>query len=323
MKFNNVGGDLGLGAAERKGSGQHAAGEIVEKIAAGNPGVGEMPCYAPLLRGIIAPRVSDILRLPGRMKLLPLCLLVLALPFAAKAQDAFEIQTYEWETVPKGMWNLETHLNYIGKGTKAFEGTVAPTNNQFHMTYELTHGITPNFEMAGYLVTARRVGGGLDYVGARIRPRFSLPESWLPFKFSLSTEVGFPRKIYEENSVTFELRPIIEKNFGRLQFDVNPTLGRALRGPGTKDGWDFEPCVRVAYKVNKRFEPSVEYYGGTGPFFDPLPRHEQVHQFYPGADIQINENLVWNVGFGLAATSEGSQFVYKMRIGWLFGHKAN
>jgi hypothetical protein len=27
------------------------------------------------------------------------------------AQDPFEIQIYEYETVPKGMWNLETHIN--------------------------------------------------------------------------------------------------------------------------------------------------------------------------------------------------------------------
>jgi hypothetical protein len=36
------------------------------------------------------------------------------------------------------MWSLETHINYIGKGTKFFEGAVAPTSNQFHLTFELT-----------------------------------------------------------------------------------------------------------------------------------------------------------------------------------------
>src|SRR5206468_1532307 len=35
------------------------------------------------------------------------------------AQDPFEIQVYEYETVPKGEWNLETHLNYIARGTRA------------------------------------------------------------------------------------------------------------------------------------------------------------------------------------------------------------
>jgi len=38
----------------------------------------------------------------------------------ARAQDPFEIQVYEYETVPKGRWNLENHINYVGKGTKFF-----------------------------------------------------------------------------------------------------------------------------------------------------------------------------------------------------------
>ena len=240
----------------------------------------------------------------------------------ARAQDPFEIQVYEYETVPKGMWNLETHLNYIGRGTKSYEGTVAPTQHQFHLTFELTRGITDRFEMAGYLVLARRPGGGFEYVGCRVRPRVALPESWhLPVDISISGEVGFPREIYEENSVTLEIRPIIEKKIGRWQLDFNPVIGRALRGPGTKDGWEFEPGVRIAYELNKRLDLSVEYYAATGPLFNPLPGAEQVHQFYPGGDLKLAENIVWNFGIGIGATPAGNRLVYKSRIGILFGKK--
>ena len=257
------------------------------------------------------------------MRFTLLCLLLAA--SGLRAQDAFEIQVYEYETVPRGMWNLETHLNYIGRGTKAFEGPVAPTNNQLHMTYELTRGVTKYFELAGYLVLARRPGGGpMEFAGWRVRPRFRLPESWrLPVKVSLSGEVGFPRKVYEENSATLEIRPILERSIGKLQLDFNPTLGRALRGPGRGEGWDFEPGARIAYALTKHFEPSLEYYGATGPLFDPLPRREQAHIFFPGGDIQISEQIVWNIGIGVAATSAGNRFVYKTRLGILFGHKPN
>ena len=136
-------------------------------------------------------------------------LLLLSCPVFVQAQDPFEIQVYEYDTVPKGMWNLETHLNYIGSGTRSFDTTVAPTNNQSHFTFELTRGLTDHFELAGYLVLGRRVGEGLEYAGWRVRPRVSLPRSWhLPIHISLSGEVGFPRDLYEENSVTLEVRPI-------------------------------------------------------------------------------------------------------------------
>ena len=88
---------------------------------------------------------KEVRLLKTRSSLLTLFLtatIVALIPVAAHAQDPFEIQVYEYETVPKGMWNLETHVNYVGQGTKSFEGAVAPTNNQFHLTYELTRGIT-------------------------------------------------------------------------------------------------------------------------------------------------------------------------------------
>jgi hypothetical protein len=239
-------------------------------------------------------------------------------------QDDFEIQVYEYETVPKKMWNLETHMSYVGKGTKQFEGKVAPTNNQYHMTYELTRGITDHFELAGYLVTARTPGltGVIEYAGARIRPRFRLPESWhLPMKTSISWEVGFPNTRYEENSVTFELRPILERNFGKFQLDVNPTVARALKGPGKKDGWEFEPAVRFGYELTKRLDASFEYYGSTGPITGFHRADEQVHLLYPGGDFKISENLIWNFGIGVAATPAGNKLTYKMRIGWMFGPK--
>jgi hypothetical protein len=249
-------------------------------------------------------------------------LALLALAAASlRAQDTFEIQVYEYETVPKAKWSLETHINYVGRGTKSFEGTVAPTNNQFHLTYELTRGITDYFELAGYLVLAKRPGVGdfLEYAGWRIRPRIRLPESWLPVKVSISGEVGFPRKIYEENSVTLEIRPIVEKNLGRFQLDFNPVLSRALRGPGKKDGWEFEPAARIAYDAKRKFVPTFEYYGATGPITGFFPVDEQAHILYPGFDLNLKENVVWNVGVGWAATPAGNHLTFKMRIGVEFG----
>jgi hypothetical protein len=43
--------------------------------------------------------------------------------------------------------------------------------------------------------------------------------------------------------------------------------------------------------------------------------------FFPGADIHLSENIVWNVGVGWAATDAGNQLTYKTRLGVLFGHK--
>jgi hypothetical protein len=237
----------------------------------------------------------------------------------ASAQDPFEIQVYEYVTVPRGTWNLETHFNHVQRGTRVFEGLVAPTEHQTHLTFELTRGITDWFELAGYLVTARRDGDAPEYVAWRVRPRVRAPESWkLPVGLSLSTEVAFPKDEYEESDATLEVRPIIEWGRGRFLLDLNPVIGRALKGPGSGEGWDFEPGVRLGWTATKRLDLSLEYYGSTGLLTDPLPGKEQVHQFFPGGDWQINENVVFNFGVGFGATNAGNRLVYKTRLGWLF-----
>ncbi len=240
-------------------------------------------------------------------------------PATASAQDPFEIQVYEYETVPKGRWNLETHFNYTFKGTTAAEGSVAPTRHQTHLMFELTRGITRHFELAGYLVLANRPGAGSEVAGFRIRPRVMVPREWhWPVDVSLSTELGFPKKAYEEASSTLEIRPIIEKRFGALQVDLNPVLGRALSGPGSGQGWNFEPGVRLGVAAFPKLELSLEYYGALGPVDAWLPRGEQVHQFFFGWDYQFSDTIVWNFGIGQGATKAGNRSVLKMRLGWMF-----
>jgi hypothetical protein len=94
-------------------------------------------------------------------------------------------------------------------------------------------------------------------------------------------------------------------------------IGRGLTGPN--EGFDFEPGLRIGYKASKVLEPSLEYYGSYGPVSGFFPTNEQVHLFFPGADINITDNIVWNVGIGFAATPAGNQVTFKMRLGVQFG----
>src|SRR5260370_9718563 len=106
---------------------------------------------------------------------LPLCLACAGL---AQAQDPFEIHVYEYEALHRGQCTFETHLNYVGKGTRTFEGPVAPFQDQLHMTFELTAGLTDYASLGFMQLNARRVGHSLDYAGWRLLPHFYVPRSW-------------------------------------------------------------------------------------------------------------------------------------------------
>ena len=218
----------------------------------------------------------------------------LACPLAVRAQDPFEIHVYEYEQLPRGGFTLEGHFNFVGIGTKSPEGTVAATNHQFHTTGELTGGIADTVSLGFRLLTALRPNGsGLEDAGWRLLPHLYAPKSWhLPIDLGLVTEFSFQRTTFEENSKRVELRPIIEKSFGRVQLDLNPVFERALHGPGVHQGWSFEPAVRIAYELNERFSPSLEYYSADGPFPTFLPLKQQIHQVFPGGDWKLSKNLL-------------------------------
>jgi hypothetical protein len=237
-------------------------------------------------------------------------------PFAARAQDPFEIHVYEYEQLPLGGFTLEGHFNYVGIGSEQFAGTAAPTQHQFHMTYELTGGITDDISLGFMLLTAARPGGsGLDYAGWRVLPHRYVPATWrLPVNLGLVAEFSFQTTTYEENSNRLELRGIVEKKIRRVQLDFNPVFERALHGPGVNQGWSFEPAFRAAYELNEHFSPSLEYYSSYGAIPSFLPLNQQIHQIYPGGDWKLTKNLLWSFGIGVGLTSTGERLIYKTRL---------
>jgi hypothetical protein len=243
----------------------------------------------------------------------------------ARGQDPFEIHVYEYETLKPAQFTLEQHLNYWAKGSKQFDGTVAPTNGQFHMTYEITGGITDYFSLGFMQLNGVRPhGSGLEFAGWRVLPHFYIPKSWhLPIDAGLVTEISFVHEIYAGDSRHIEIRPILERRIGRFQLDFNPVVGRALHGPGTRDGWQFEPAARVAYgdSDSKRVVPYIEWYSELGAFPGFTAASKQVHQLYPGVDLKIRENLLWSVGVGVGLTSIEPRLVYKSRLEFSFGRR--
>ena len=214
-----------------------------------------------------------------------------------------------------GEFTFETHLNYVGDGTRTFNGPVAPFQDQLHMTFELTAGLSDYTSIGFMELNGRRPGHPLEYAGWRVLPHFYAPRSWhWPVDAGLVSEFSFQKTAFEENSRRVEIRPILEKSFGELQIDFNPVFERALHGPGTNGGWNFEPAARIGYEVSKRFTPGLEYYSEWGPLPSFLPVREQIHQILPGGDVKLASNIEWSFGAGIGMTPAGNRIIYKSRF---------
>ncbi len=255
------------------------------------------------------------MRYYGRLKLL-----FFLMAASAFAQDPFEIHVYEYEKLKPLEFTLEQHLNYWAIGAKTPDGTLAPTNDQLHLTHELTAGITDHISIGFMQLNGVIPGAGFQYGGWRVLPHFYAPESWgLPVDLGLVVEVSFARPQFESDTAHVEIRPIIEKKFGDWQVDFNPVVTRVVRG-AVSEGWTLEPAARVAYgDEEKRLRPYLEWYSefGTLPGLESVGR--QVHLIYPGVDIKVAKNLVWSVGIGAGLTSQEPRMVIKSHLEFTFG----
>lgn len=232
--------------------------------------------------------------------------LLLLAAVCAQAQDPFEIHVYEYETLKPLQFTLEQHLNY-------WAVTAAPSDQQLHMTYELTGGITDQISLGFMQLNGVIPGQGFEYAGWRVLPHFYAPKSWrLPVDLGFVAEFSFVRPQFLPDTRHVELRPILERTVGPFQLDLNPVVARALHGPGVRDGWTFEPAARVAYgDKTARVRPYLEWYAEINPV--------QVHQLYPGVDLDLGHNIVWSLGVGAGLTSETPRLVIKSHLEFEFG----
>jgi outer membrane putative beta-barrel porin/alpha-amylase len=241
------------------------------------------------------------------------------LPSVARAQGNFEIQVYPSETVTPGTTMVELHSNVAARGTTGRENGVLPTQGAFHETLEITQGWTSWFETGFYLFTSIQPDSGWEWVGDHIRPRVRAPESWhLPVGLSLSTEIGYQRRRFSEDTWTREIRPIIDKQWGPWYVSFNPVFGRAIKGENTGSGFEFSPSLKIGYDVTPKVSVGIEYYGTVGPVTRFDPWKEQQHQIFPVVDLNLSPKWEFNFGVGVGLTPSTDRLIVKMILGYRF-----
>jgi hypothetical protein len=243
----------------------------------------------------------------------------LSSPIAARAQDLFEIQVYPYETVEPGQTMVEFHTNFIPSGTHDTAGGLYPNHHQFHETIEITHGWTSRFETGFYIETAYVPGVGEKFTGWHVRPRVRLPESKrFPFNVSLSLEYAFNRPGFDPNEQTLEIRPIFERQQGRLYLSINPDMSVAIKGPDAGNAPAFEPNAKIGWDFTSKISGGLEYYSETGTVKHYEPLSEQHHILLPAIDLNLGPDWEFNAGIGHGLTGTSEHWIVKMIVGRRF-----
>jgi hypothetical protein len=237
------------------------------------------------------------------------------------AQDPFEIHIYEYEPMAPGEYSLEAHLNFMPQGAELANGSLLPTLHQTHLTLEPTVGLAPDFAVGFMFLSAWEPGNSPQFAGWRVLPHFYAPESWgLPVRLGFVAEFSFQNTAYEENSRRVELRPILDREFSHWQLIFNPVFERALHGPGTQHGWNFEPALLLRWK-REGFSPSLEYYGEVESLTARPHAQPETHQIFLGGDWEVKPRSTINLGVGFDLGGRGPGIVLKSRFEWHWGRR--
>jgi len=246
------------------------------------------------------------------------CLLPVA---RAHAQDLFEIQVYPYDTVPPKQTMVELHTNYIPSGTSDTSEGLYANHHQFHATVEVTHGWTERFETGFYLETAYVPGVGYKFTGWHIRPRFRMPEfKSFPFQVSISLEYAFNQPGFDPNEQTLEIRPIFERERGRLYVSINPDMSLPTKGPDAGSAPGLEPIGKIGWAFAKPIAAGIEYYAETGTVKHFEPLSDQHHIVFGAADLDVSPDWEINFGVGRGLTGTSEHWIVKSIIGYRFKH---
>lgn len=239
---------------------------------------------------------------------------------ALRAQDPFEIQLYDYETLEPGRTQVEQHTNFVARGPRRrTEAGAVNTDHALRVTWEFIRGLVPNYEIAGYLVTFHSGQEGYRVAEGRIRHRVSLPKSWnLPVDISVNNEFSFNRRGFDPNSITMEIRPILQKNIGRWTFWFEPIFDKALRGPDAHRGFALEPSAKIAYTLTPKIKPGLEYYSALGLVTRIDPLRNQGHILMPSIDLFLHKRLELNLAVGVGLTSASERLILKSIVGYTF-----
>jgi len=236
-----------------------------------------------------------------------------------RGQNNYEIQVYGSDLVETGHTMLELHSNFTFQGTKTSVDGLYPTNHQLHETIEITHGFSDWFETGFYVFTSEQNGYGIDWVGDHIRPRFSIPKKWnWPVGLSLSQEIGYQRSQFSTDTWTYEIRPIVDKQYGRWYFAFNGALDKSIHGLTANQGFVFSPDVKVSYDFTPKITGGFEYYGSVGPVTGFYAVPDQEHQIFPAIDLNLSPKWEINFGVGVGLTRSTDHLIAKMILGYRF-----
>jgi hypothetical protein len=244
------------------------------------------------------------------LRVVVLAAALLVAPAVALAQTD-EIQVYDGNLAPVGVFNLTWHNNFTPKGvtTPGFPGGVV-ADKSFNGVTEWALGVTEWFEAGLYLpLYSHDKNDGWGINGFKLRALFAVPHADdRKFFYGANFEFSVNAHRWDEKRFTSEVRPIIGWHLKPVDIIINPIVDTSYDG---LRNLEFVPAARVAYNFPSDWALAVEEYSDFGPLHAFLPTEQQAHQVYGVVDRKWKE---WDIeaGVGVGITDGADRLTLKL-----------
>jgi hypothetical protein len=240
---------------------------------------------------------------------------------AAAQIDPWEFEVYPYKTEGRGVVELETDNAVAADGhSQGGNGTAKGTFRSHGMWYngnEFTYGLTDRIEAAAYFDFAQPSGHGFWWAGDKLRLRGRLfDEDVLPVDLGWYLELEWHKTPqFDDADLELELKPIMEKDIGRVSLILNPVFEKPLYGRGHDQGFEFGYRNGAYYRWTRYFSPGVEFYGGVGLIDDNNPLSAQQHYIFPVIWGQLPHDVEYSIGPGFGLTRGSDRMIVKFNLG--------
>jgi hypothetical protein len=252
---------------------------------------------------------------------LTLVMLVLSLQSSAQV-DPWELEVYPYATEAQGMAQFESGNAVVAKGhSQAGNGTSGgtfPSDGTWYQQLEVDYGVTDRLEADLMLDLAQPSAQGYWYAGSKYSLRGKVSdEGIVPFKSGWYAELEWRKTPqFDSNELQLDLRPILEKELGRVSLVLNPKFEKAIfLGPNKNRGFEFGYAAGVYLRWLRVLSPGVEFYGGIGFIDGSQPLKQQQHYIFPLLTGELPKGIDYNIGPGLGLTRGSDRVLMKFNIG--------
>lgn len=237
---------------------------------------------------------------------------------AASAQDLFELEVFEYDSVAPGDYQLELHANALSRGSVT-PISAAANHRPAHISAELTRAWTERLETAFFLQTAPFGSPGSQrFAGGHVRAKVRFGQvPIIPLRVAMSAEYAFNRPVFNRELQTLEFRSILDYMRGRLTVVINPAVELVTRGSDEGLAPVFDFSARGEWQLDRRLALTSDYFSAAATTRHLLPESDAHHLIFAGMGLDLAS--AWELGLSLGhCITSGEPWLIKSVLGFRF-----